>query len=198
MGRLSKPAVALSALALTITGGGAYALASSAGGTITVCVGHRGGTLYKAKTCHRGDKRLSWNKQGPQGNPGRPGTPGTYPTTLPSGQTERGVFSGESDDIGNAGAHTYATISFPIALAHAPSVQVHTSGTTTAQCPGTASNPEATAGYLCVYVQVASGTVDAFDPTTAASGSSSKWGATLSVIANQEAYLYGSWAVSAP
>ena len=79
MGRGSKPAAALAAAALTLAGG-AYALASSSsGGVITVCVGHRSGTLYVAGKCAKHDHKLSWNKQGlpgPQGSAGRQGSTG--------------------------------------------------------------------------------------------------------------------------
>jgi hypothetical protein len=90
MERLSRAAAALSAAALLIAGGGAYALASSAGATITVCVNHNGGTLYKAKTCAARDKKLSWNEQGPpgiQGPTGKAGVNGTSVTStaVPSG-----------------------------------------------------------------------------------------------------------------
>ncbi|MBS1863996.1 MAG: collagen-like protein [Actinobacteria bacterium] len=92
VGRFSKLAVGSGAVALLVIGIGAYAFASSGGGTITVCVGHRGGALYKAKKCAKGDRSLSWNKQGmpgpvgepgprgaqgPQGIQGAPGTPGS-------------------------------------------------------------------------------------------------------------------------
>lgn len=55
-------------------GGGAYAAAS--GGTITVCVGHKDGSLYQARRCHKKDHTLTWNTQGPQGPQGRPGAQG--------------------------------------------------------------------------------------------------------------------------
>jgi hypothetical protein len=76
MGRFSKPATALGAAALLILGGGAYALASSNGRTITVCVHHKGGTLYLARKCARHDKTLSWNKQGAPGPIGPQGATG--------------------------------------------------------------------------------------------------------------------------
>lgn len=57
-------------------GGGAYALAASGGGKITVCVRHTGGTLYRAHKCAKHDKRLSWNKQGPRGLRGLQGPQG--------------------------------------------------------------------------------------------------------------------------
>lgn len=79
---LAKLAAALVAAGLLIVAGGAYALASSAGGTINACVKHNGGALYKAAHCANHDTALSWSKQGPpgpagaQGLPGSPGTPG--------------------------------------------------------------------------------------------------------------------------
>lgn len=82
MGRLSRSAVLLGVAVLVLTGGGAYALGSSlSGGTITVCVTHKGGALYKAKSCKKHDKKLSWNKQG------RPGATGATGATGPAGPT---------------------------------------------------------------------------------------------------------------
>src|SRR5579885_3100961 len=60
--------------------GAAYA-ATSGGGRITVCVGHADRTLYKARSCARGDQGLSWNVQGPRGPEGLPG-PGFQFTTV--------------------------------------------------------------------------------------------------------------------
>lgn len=98
---LSKSAATLGAVALLLGGGTAYALASSTGGTITVCVKHDGGALYKAKKCAKHDSRLSWNKQGSAGATGATGATGpqgpkgdtgpqapgatTFAMTLPSG-----------------------------------------------------------------------------------------------------------------
>jgi hypothetical protein len=73
---LSKCAAALGAAALLVAGGGAYALASASGGTITVCVSHTDGTLYKATKCRKHDKKLSWNKQGLPGQQGPKGDTG--------------------------------------------------------------------------------------------------------------------------
>ncbi|HKO26463.1 MAG TPA: hypothetical protein VJU80_03330 [Solirubrobacteraceae bacterium] len=76
MGRSTKAAAAVAGIALLLAGGGAYALASSGGRAITVCVKHQGGALYKAKKCAKHDKKLSWNKQGPQGQQGPQGVQG--------------------------------------------------------------------------------------------------------------------------
>jgi hypothetical protein len=87
MGRLSKPAGAALATAVLIAGGGAYALASSTGSTVTACVNHKNRTLYKAKKCAKHDQKLSWNKQGrtgPRGPQGTQGAPGVQGQTGPS------------------------------------------------------------------------------------------------------------------
>ena len=77
MGRFSRSVVLLGVAVVALTGGAAYALASSSsGGTITVCVSHKRGTLYKAKTCAKHDTKLSWGKQGPQGATGATGATG--------------------------------------------------------------------------------------------------------------------------
>ena len=74
--------VAVLALVLAF-GGGAYA-AGSSGPQITVCVHHRGGALYRASRCARGDRRLSWNEIGPRGPAGARGGPGaTGPAGAP-------------------------------------------------------------------------------------------------------------------
>jgi hypothetical protein len=89
MGRLTPSAVALSAAALVAVGGGAYSLAATSGATITVCIGHKSGTFYKARKCARHDKKLSFNKQGPPGIQGPKGTAGTSvtSTSLPAGNS---------------------------------------------------------------------------------------------------------------
>ena len=68
---------ALGVAALLIALAGTYALASSGGSTITVCVSHKGGTFYRARKCAKHDGKLSWNKPGPQGTQGKPGRQGT-------------------------------------------------------------------------------------------------------------------------
>jgi hypothetical protein len=48
---LSRHSLTAIAAGVVAAGGGAYALASSSGGTITVCVSDKNGTLCKAKHC---------------------------------------------------------------------------------------------------------------------------------------------------
>jgi hypothetical protein len=137
---------------------------------------------------------------GPAGLPGQPGATGStgpYPATLPHGQTERGVFAGESDDAGNPSAHTYAAISFPIALATLPAATIiQEGGTPPPECPGTVANPQAAAGNLCVYVSTSSGTAVIFDPSEPGRPAG-PLGTTVSMVSSSVSYVYGSWAVTA-
>jgi hypothetical protein len=75
--RLLSRSVAVLATTTVIVGGGAYALASVSGDTITVCISSHGGTLYKARKCSKLDKKLTWNQQGPSGSRGPQGPTGS-------------------------------------------------------------------------------------------------------------------------
>jgi hypothetical protein len=113
MGRLSKAGAALAAVAVLLAGG-AYALASSSGGTITVCVSHNGGALYKAKKCAKHDTKLSWNKvgqQGPGGAPGANGAPGgsTWASVNSNGTVLFSAPSWGSNTVTHMGTGHYCT-----------------------------------------------------------------------------------------
>ncbi len=112
---------------------------------------------------------------GPAGKPGNPGAPGgpgpsgptgpagtTGPTgtsgftaTLPSGETEKGTWSCESE--GGEGENTLVPISFPIPLSStdAPLITVHRwaegESTHDQECQGTVNEPKAEPGTLCLY-----------------------------------------------
>jgi hypothetical protein len=77
---LRAPGIFLGLLAVIIaTIGASFAVgyaASSKGNTIKACVAKHGGTIYQAKKCHKGDKKLSWSITGPQGSPGAAGANG--------------------------------------------------------------------------------------------------------------------------
>ena len=141
MGRLSKSGIAVSAVALAIVGGGAYALAASGGATITVCVSHKAGTLYKAKGCAKGDKKLTWNRLGPkgatgprgiQGLPGKNGVPGTarayawvHAGTTPSLDPNRTKgFTAVTHPGGHTGYYCLTLSSNIVASEVAPAVSV--------------------------------------------------------------------------
>lgn len=105
MGRFSKLAVGLGTAAMLIAIVGAYALASSSsGGTITVCVSHKGGTLYRAKRCAMADRKLSWNKHGSPGPTGEPGVQG------PQGSRGQQGVQGQQGIQGAPGIGNYQVI----------------------------------------------------------------------------------------
>ena len=87
---------------------------------------------------------------GKNGENGKEGSPWTADGTLPSGKTETGSWSV------SAGPENlpFTSISFAIPLTAAlTETEVHyvAGSGKTAQCPGTASKPEAESGSLCVY-----------------------------------------------
>lgn len=107
MGRWSKSFTASGVAGALIAGGGAYALASSSGGTITVCARHKSGTLYEAKRCAKHDKKLSWNKQGPPGSAGIPGPQGS--TGMPGARGPQGI-QGQHGVQGPPGISNYQVV----------------------------------------------------------------------------------------
>jgi hypothetical protein len=72
----------------------------------------------------------------------------------------------------------------------------------TAQCPGSAVNPQAAPGHLCVYESVSQNRDDVvlFTGTTGFINQASKWGAGVWLIpaAAGNAFSDGTWAVTAP
>lgn len=67
--------------ALTASAFGAFTTrVTESAATITACVKKKGkakGTVRIASKCRKGERRLTWNKNGRAGTPGAPGTPGT-------------------------------------------------------------------------------------------------------------------------
>ena len=88
---------------------------------------------------------------GPAGAPGAPGLTG-FTATLPSEETEKGAWS----FVSNGATEEFEAISFPIPLSNADAedivVELRSAEVSpNANCPGTAENPEAVPGVLCVY-----------------------------------------------
>jgi hypothetical protein len=217
-------AIVLGVLALTAaTAGGALA-ATGGGTTITVCVNKHGDTLYHAKRCKAGDKKLQWNKHGPPGRPGPQGQTGSqgqvgaqgpkgdtgpagpFPDgNLPSGKTVRGNFF-MSGDAAGADAEAVDSLSFVYTLAAAPAPHFITEGGASPPgCPGTADDPQAAPGQLCVYEKAAIGPVGTRDICgLGIAGStcpgSNRWGAGVYELSTGTGRFQsaGTWAVSAP
>jgi hypothetical protein len=143
--------------------------------------------------------------QGIQGVPGKNGTIG-FTETLPSKKTETGMWSTtigkkillETDGYG------IVAISFNIPLAASlpeANIQINpvgfpTGATTTQEenCPGVEANPEAKAGFLCVYKSADETSSGAEEVIARTPG-----GVVLRFISEREGtFAYGSWAVTAP
>jgi len=124
--------------------------------------------------------------QGIQGIQGEPGDPWTAGGVLPEEESLLGNWSAIP-----LGGGDLSSISFNIPLADAPTLKYLKEGEgETAECPGTAEEPEAAPGFLCVYTlgeEGGAGFIQAF--------SVNPYGATLQ-FGTGEFYL-GTWAVTA-
>jgi hypothetical protein len=122
-------------------------------------------------------------------------------STLPSGQTEHGVFSAFGQGAA-AGGYFSNSVTFPVPLtADLPQANVVfvPSGTLSAtHCPGAG---QADPGYLCVYEAASSnrtGAANIFNPITALNGASKfGFGLFFAFAAAGGAFSYGEWAVTA-
>src|ERR1700730_383780 len=87
---------------------------------------------------------------GKEGAPGKQGPPGAFVATLPSGQTLRGTYAGRA--TGGVEQEMQIPISFGVTLPAAPSPHYVSFGEVPPpQCPGTAAEPNAAPGNLCIY-----------------------------------------------
>ena len=78
---------AISLLALFLAAGGGYALAATSGGnTISACANKHTGELFLHThgRCKKGEKTVTWSKQGPVGPAGSPGAAGPAGQPPPS------------------------------------------------------------------------------------------------------------------
>jgi hypothetical protein len=190
-------------------------------GTIHGCYRTSNGSLRVADPaaggCRQDEMAIQWNQTGPtgpqgiQGPQGTPGPAGGFSTELGSGQTVRGVFAAVTDRVFLGflypvhQLHAADYISFPAALPSVPVPQYCPYyDPPTAECPGTAADPQAAPGYLCVYassiteytqLQFIGGPVDLTTPTPTRFGTGIVfWNSqpTRSISAG------GTWAVTAP
>jgi hypothetical protein len=149
---------------------------------------------------------------GPAGARGPAGPPGPVTTTLPSGDTLRGEF--KIDALASSSASVAGTvISFGgYSLSSAPTPEaVGLAGSPTADCPGTATQPEASPGKLCFYLTVRSNVdttgvyslgpgMTSEDAPTGTDGKADRFGTQLYARATGSGRMEidGTWAVTAP
>lgn len=138
--------------------------------------------------------------RGPAGAKGAQGAPGPVTGSLPSGATARGVYNVDFEPEA-AGEISGGSISFGLRLASKPTVSVLGIGAApTASCPGTATNPEAARGVLCVYKLAETNATFFVCDLDCVEGVAERYGATLYLHAtlDSRAFSEGSWAVTAP
>lgn len=164
----------------------------------------KSGAVFVRETCKRKETALSPDAlglRGPAGPPGATGDPGPFPTTLPSGQTIRGAYRVEIRPVGDVDVSLIDTQSFVYPLASAPTVTViPAAGAPTEACPGSANDPQAAPGNLCIYAaggDTGPSPVCVVSPeTNTGCLQSGTTGFTLS--AAEGVFSTGTWAVTAP
>jgi hypothetical protein len=170
----------------------------------------------------KGDQGLKGDQgiQGLRGGPGDPGTNGTFSTEpLPPSETLTGVWAGR---FNTGEAKGVAAISYPIRVNPAPtSLVVPGPGLTSgvlynvetgvpvallateaevdAYCPGTASNPEANPGVLCIYrgIQQQNGSIEDEGPFASPDPTSGQPIPLQDTSTGTPGYANGTWAVTA-
>ena len=146
---------------------------------------------------------------GPAGESGFPFKENGEQGTLPSGETESGLWAvvGPREPLGQRVEG--AAISFPIPLAASPTniEYIPFGGASTPNCPGTAAVPTATAGSLCVYATTEEDTNASFLAIENAKGEHAKASRLGAFVVFEATNLeeeaakirnFGTWAVKAP
>ncbi len=149
-------------------------------------------------------------KEGATGKEGKAGSPWTAGGYLPKGASETGIW-GTHFNPASTEPHAIVPLSFTIPLETAPNSEhvllVAEGETKAGQCEGTAANPTAVAGYLCVYLAHPEGLepekLGLLAANVEGDGGASKSGALLFLDyegkpPSEEAFVGGSWAVTAP
>jgi hypothetical protein len=208
--RAPSPAFVVSLIAVFIAlGGTSYAaitvLPQNSVGTKQL----KNGAVTKTKISKKTITQLKGNRgpagpagaTGPPGSQGVPGPAGPFPSgNAPSGITIRGNYAlGSETTTGFA----WDNVTFGFQFSAAPAVEWHAAGApATTNCPGTAANPQATAGFLCVYEGVGDniGSRHVFNPITGAGDTANRWGAGLDAQPSAAArwFSYGTWAATSP
>jgi len=133
--------------------------------------------------------------KGDQGVPGKEGPAGPTETKLPAGETEKGLWQFQTDGQTEA----FVSISFPLRVEPRP-LEWHFLGEgaiPTEECPGTAAEPEAAPGQLCIYAQNLSSTSASFANEFAPFDETAGWRGSFSIEEEKVAFGTGSWAVTA-
>lgn len=124
------------------------------------------------------------------GKEGKTGSPWTAGGTLPSGESLYGQWA---LPVVGLEAFQIAAISFGIPLAESPTLELLEEGESeTTNCPGTAEEPEAAEGFLCVYTLEEENISTFLEEATA-----STVGAKVRLLVEEGGTRVGTWAVTA-
>jgi hypothetical protein len=91
---------------------------------------------------------------GAAGTPGQPGSPWTASGTLPAGAMETGTWAFGFSQTAQATQVVPLSFAIPLSEGDATAITTHYLGEgqgETTECPGTATNPLAAPGNLCIY-----------------------------------------------
>ncbi len=124
---------------------------------------------------------------------------------IPSGRTVTGAY-GALGTADGAGDFRLSTFSFGGSLAVDPSMSLISSGgAPTPSCPGSADDPQAAPGHLCVYERINSNTsfqcpVRVTAPGLVCATQGDPFGAGVGISSSEAglSYSVGTWAVTAP
>jgi hypothetical protein len=218
-GSLTYANVMVTILAVVVLGGGtAYAVTELPKESIGTKQLQRGAvTPAKLSAAARAAKIGRQGPAGPQGQQGpagtagaagktgEPGPPGPLLETLPSGMTLRGNYAvaGVAKEEFN---RALEGITFQIPLAAAPASHlIQEGGASTTECPGSATNPRAAPGNLCLYENFHENVRPGSDCASGGGrgnpcGTATRFGATVFIEAEGENSFFteGTWAVTAP
>jgi Collagen triple helix repeat (20 copies) len=130
---------------------------------------------------------------GKAGEEGPEGPPGPTETKLPSGQSLKGLWDFQTEGSGLG----LMTISFPLRVLPLPTkIWMPPAATSTEECPGTAEDPKAKVGFLCIYGENSSNT--GTEPSELVGfDRSAGWRGFFSIEESKPAFAFGSWAVTA-
>jgi hypothetical protein len=168
----------------------------------TGTTGAQGAQGPQGDTGPKGDQGV----KGDKGDTGAQGDPGPLLQTLPAGKTLKGDYHIGMTTTA-ASQFTYGGITFQVPLPTAPTFNfIPQGGSATANCPGSVANPQAAAGFLCLYEGASQNKGPGQQPQVCSSGggcgglnAADKFGVglELSSAAPGFASSAGTWAVTA-
>src|SRR4051812_18379091 len=138
---------------------------------------------------------------GANGTTGANGLGLTADQTLPSGATEIGAYAAAANSFGDRRSVVFdMRPKLPAAIAIGNVGIVPPGGASTADCPGTAANPAAAAGHLCIYETLMTNmSLSSIQNIDASGSGAGTRGAVFYMSASgSSGSAQGLWAVTAP